>query len=75
MTDNVKESNVIHPTQSPMRYSSLEMYQTQLSHLIWMAKMNGAKDHAWHRAKELDEMEAFKGIKADLIKAMQNEVR
>jgi hypothetical protein len=74
-TDNVKELNVIPSTQLPMRFSSQEIYQSQLSHLISMAKMKGVKEYAWFRAIELDKMDLFRGIKADLIKAMKNEIR
>jgi hypothetical protein len=50
----------------------LTFYQKQLDHLVMMAKMAGAKDHAWHRAKELDKQEYFHGIKDDLTKVMKN---
>lgn len=32
---------------------SLTKHPPDLAHLVWMASMPGAKDHAWHRAKEM----------------------
>ena len=45
-------------------------YQRQLDHLIAMAKVEGFKAHAWHRAKELDKDQSglWTGI-ADALKA------
>lgn len=49
------------------------LYAETLSHLIWMAKQPAAKNHAWHRAKELDSHTTglFVGIKDDLIEKMK----
>ena len=46
-----------------------------LNHLVWMAKQPAAKNHAWHRAKELDAdiSGLWVGIKDDLVKNM-NEI-
>lgn len=48
-------------------------YQAQLAWLIQMAKMPGAKDHAWRRAKELaaDESGLWPEIDKRLAEAMQ----
>jgi hypothetical protein len=46
-------------------------YETQLNHLIAMARLPGFKDQAWLRAQELDEEPLFNGIKDDLIKRMK----
>lgn len=47
---------------------------TNLNHLVWMAKIPGAKQHAWYRAKELekDPSNLFTGIAQDLVKEMKN---
>lgn len=59
---------------SPEPFSSLETYQTNLQHLVRMAKIPGFKNHAWLRAKELDADPSglFTGIAQDLIKEMKN---
>jgi hypothetical protein len=48
------------------------IYQTQLAHLIKMAKIPGFKAHAWHRATTLaaDRSGLFTGIDAALQEAM-----
>lgn len=58
----------------PEPFSSLETYQTNLQHLVRMAKIPGFKNHAWLRAKELDADPSglFTGIAQDLIKEMKN---
>lgn len=50
-------------------------YQAQLAWLIQMAKMPGAKDHAWRRAKELatDDSGLWPEIDKRLAEAMQQE--
>lgn len=42
--------------------------ETELTHLIRMAIIPGFKDHAWHRAKQLDAM--YEGISTALKEAM-----
>ena len=48
-------------------------YENYLSHLIRMASTRGWKDHAWHRAKELDAHPSgqWRGIANDLVKHMK----
>jgi len=48
-------------------------YENYLSHLIQMASTTGWKDHAWHRAKELDAHPSgmWRGIANDLVKHMK----
>jgi hypothetical protein len=55
-----------------MKDTDPEHYNFVLNHLIWMASMPAAKDHAWLRAKELDAEPYgfYKGIKDDLVKFM-----
>ena len=50
-------------------------YKNYLSHLILMASTMGWKDHAWHRAKELDADPSglWRGIANDLIKHMKEQ--
>jgi hypothetical protein len=54
-------------------FSRQEIYAETLQHLIWMAGQKGAKQYAWHRAKELDSdiSGLWVGIKDDLIKNMK----
>lgn len=60
-------------SQSLKPFSSLETYEKNLQHLIWMAKKPESKSHAWYRAKELDEDPTgiFKGIAEALVKEMK----
>ena len=55
-----------------MKITDPEHYAFVLNHLIWMAGMPAAKDHAWLRAKELDSEPYgfYKGIKDDLVNFM-----
>lgn len=48
-------------------------YQSQLAHLLKMARLPGAKHHAWYRAKELsaDGSGLWKGIDKELAEAMK----
>lgn len=48
-------------------------YQTQLAHLIKLARTPGWKEYTWHRAKELDADASglHRGIAADLVAAMK----
>ena len=48
-------------------------YENYLKHLIQMASTMGWKDHAWHRAKELDAHPSglWRGIANDLVKHMK----
>jgi len=48
-------------------------YENYLNHLIRMASTRGWKDHAWHRAKELDAHPSgmWRGIANDLVKHMK----
>jgi hypothetical protein len=48
-------------------------FQTALEHLVMLAKNDGFKAHAWHRAKELDKQEhgMFRGIKEALLERMK----
>ena len=50
-----------------------EEYKNYLNHLIRMASTRGWKDHAWHRAKELDAHPSglWRGIANDLVKHMK----
>lgn len=48
-------------------------YQLSLDHLVKMSRNPGFKDHAWHRAKELDVMPGYVGIKDELVKRMKEE--
>lgn len=50
----------------------MSLYKKSLDHLVWMAQMEGAKAHAWHRAKVLDADETgmWKGIADDLERRM-----
>jgi len=50
-----------------------EEYKNYLNHLILMASTKGWKDHAWHRAKELDAHPSglWRGIANDLVKHMK----
>ena len=50
-----------------------EEYEQTLAHLIIMASTQGWKDHAWHRAKELDANPTglWRGIANDLVKIMK----
>lgn len=47
-------------------------YETQLAHLIKLAKTPGWKEYAWSRAKELESCSTgmWQGIAADLKHAM-----
>jgi hypothetical protein len=49
-------------------------FQTALEHLVMLAKNDGFKAHAWHRAKELDKQEhgMFRGIKEALLERMKD---
>jgi len=48
-------------------------YCEQLAHLVRMAKIPGAKHHAWQRAKELSEDKSglWQGIDKELAEAMK----
>ncbi len=48
-------------------------FQNALEHLVTMAKNDGFKAHAWHRAKALDAQEhgMYRGIKDALIERMK----
>jgi hypothetical protein len=50
-------------------------FQTALEHLVMLAKNDGFKAHAWHRAKELDKQEhgMFRGIKDALLERMKQD--
>ena len=50
----------------------MTVYDTQLAHLIKLAKTPGFKEYAWHRALELERCETgmWQGIAADLKQAM-----
>ena len=44
-----------------------------LAHLVWMARMPGAKAHAWHRAQELAASDPlFAELPAKLTEAMRD---
>ena len=49
------------------------LYAETLNHLVWMAKQPASKNHAWHRAKELDNdiSGLWVGIKDDLVEHMK----
>jgi hypothetical protein len=62
--------------KSLKHFGSLEIskeYQDTLNHLVLMASTQGWKDHAWHRAKELDAHPTgiWRGIANDLVKQMK----
>ena len=44
---------------------------TQLDWLLMLAKIPGWKAYAWQRAKELDQIETFAGIKDQLLQALE----
>ena len=50
----------------------MTVYDTQLAHLIKLAKTPGFKEYAWHRALQLeaDDTGLWQGIAADLKQAM-----
>lgn len=54
-----------------MTFDQAKTYQTHLDHLIRMARIEGWKQYAWERAKELDKTELFSGIAQDLVKHMK----
>lgn len=56
-----------------MSFDPQQIYQKQLDWLITMAKHEGFKAHAWHRAQELDKDPLFSGIAADLVKHMKGD--
>lgn len=47
-------------------------FQTALEHLVMLAKNDGSKHHAWHRAKDLDKQEhgMYRGIRGALAERM-----
>ena len=49
-------------------------FQTALEHLVMLAKNDGFKAHAWHRAQDLDKQEhgMFRGIKEALLERMKD---
>lgn len=50
-------------------------FQTALEHLVMLAKNDGWKQHAWHRAKELEKQEhgMYRGIKDALVERMKQD--
>lgn len=50
-------------------------FQTALEHLVMLAKNDGSKHHAWHRAKELDKKEhgMYRGIKDALAQRIESD--
>lgn len=52
-------------------------YEAALQHLIKMARTPGFREHAWHRAKEMDKCESgmWTGIASDLREAMSSAAR
>lgn len=50
----------------------MTLYAKTLAHLLWMAQMDGAKAHAWHRAQVLDADESglWTGIADELKRRM-----
>lgn len=57
----------------PPATQSCNPYQSQLTHLLKMARIPGAKHYAWYRAKELaaDDSGLWKGIDKELAEAMK----
>lgn len=57
-----------------MPFNKQAEYQATLEHLLSMARDQGWKIYAWGRAKELDADKSglFRGIAADLQRAMQS---
>ena len=50
-------------------------YETQLQHLVRLAKTPGWKEYAWHRAKELDADDSglWRGIAQALVDEMKKD--
>ena len=72
------ESESTQLLKSQGRYGSQVIsgeYENYLNHLIQMASTRGWKDHAWHRAKELDAHPSgmWRGIANDLVKHMKEQ--
>lgn len=73
MTDTKRESSIpLPPLTKP--WDSQEIYQRNLSWLVYLAKQKGWKEFAWDDAKKLDADPSglWKGIKDDLVKEMKN---
>ena len=63
------------PSSPPPQFAG--DYQSQRAHLLWMASMPGAREHASYRAKELDADSSgmWTGIYADVkaeLKRLKN---
>ena len=46
-------------------------YESMLAHLVRMARLPGAIDHARHRCKELEQIDLYQGIGKDVAKALK----
>ena len=72
LTNTKKEATTTLCSQSIEPYISAETsYRNKLEWLVKLANTKGWKEYAWHRAKELNEIQLFKGIKDDLVKIMR----
>jgi hypothetical protein len=72
LTDTKKEAmnTLCSPSIEP--YISAETsYRNKLEWLVKLANTKGWKEYTWHRAKELNEIQLFTGIKDDLVKIMR----
>ena len=80
MTNTKMESDSTPLSKSPKPSGSpatSEVYRETLNHLTAMAKTPGWKEHAWHRAKELDADPTgiWNGIAQDLVKRMKEDAK
>ena len=74
LTNIKKEATTTRCSQSIEPYVSQETsYRSQLDWLVKLANTKGWKEYTWHRAKELNEIQLFKGIKDDLVKIMRSQ--
>lgn len=74
LTDTKKEVTNTRCSPSIEPYISAETsYQNKLEWLVKLANTKGWKEYTWHRAKELDEIQLFRGIKDDLVKIMRSQ--
>ena len=74
LTDTKKETMNTRCSQSIEPYISAETsYRNKLEWLVKLANTKGWKEYTWHRAKELNEIQLFRGIKDDLVKIMRSQ--
>lgn len=65
---------IYKPTESSAQPDLDGEYVRQKQHLLWMASMPGAMDHAKKRAEELDKDQSglFAGIYSDVNNTLKN---